>query len=72
MMCGTRVSPSLEAAKRLGVTPQRLYEMRVSGEIDGGADVHGQVRFPQCRGRRPRGRSSPPRELLRHPLLDPK
>lgn len=39
---------SLEAAKRLGVTPQQVYEMLFAGEIEGGPDVHGQVRFPEA------------------------
>lgn len=37
---------SLEAADRLGTTPEAVYDLLFAGKIDGGPDVEGQVRFP--------------------------
>lgn len=39
---------SIEAAERFGVPPQDLYALLFAGEIDGGPDVHGQVRFSEA------------------------
>ncbi len=36
---------SIEAAERLGTTPEAVYELLFAGKIDGGPDADGQVRF---------------------------
>ena len=39
---------SLEAAERLGTTPEAVYDLLFAGKIDGGPDADGQVRFPEA------------------------
>lgn len=39
---------SIEAAERLGLRPVDVYELLFAGDIDGGPDVRGQVRFPEA------------------------
>ena len=40
---------SVEAARRLGITPEEeVYRLLFAGEIDGGPDARGHVRFPEA------------------------
>lgn len=39
---------SIEAAERLGTTPEAVYGLLFAGKIDAGPDADGQVRFPEA------------------------